>query len=241
MNWSATVVYNQGSGWLTLSPTSGQNNGTIILKANAQGLAGGTYTANVVVSAGSLAGSQTFQVTLVVTAQSTGGTGGGTPAPTVIVSSVVNAASLTSGPLVGGSLSTVLGSNLAGKIVAVTFDGNPATLLFGNATQINLQVPAAVASQTSSSMVVTVDGASSAPQTLPVSAAWPAIFSNGVLNQDDSMNGPGVAAKAGDILQIFLTGIPPNAAVTAVVGAQMNLTPLYAGPAPGIAGVQQVN
>jgi uncharacterized protein (TIGR03437 family) len=247
MNWSATVGYNQGSGWLTLSPTSGQNNGTIILRANAQGLAAGTYTANVVVSAGALAGSQTLPVTFTVTALTTsgsggtGGTGGGTPAPSVTVSSVVNAASLTAGPLVGGSLSTVLGSNMAGKSVAVMFDGNPATLLYNSATQINLQVPAAVGSETSSTMVVTVDGASSAPQTLPVSAAWPAIFSNGVLNQDSSVNGPGVAAKAGDILQIFLTGIPANAAVTAVVGAQMNLPPLYAGPAPGIAGVQQVN
>jgi uncharacterized protein (TIGR03437 family) len=159
----------------------------------------------------------------------------------VIVSSVVNAASLASGPLVGGSLSTIMGSNLAGKSVAVTFDGNPAALLYSSATQINLQVPAAVASQTSSTMVVTVDGASSAPQILPVSAAWPAIFSNGVLNQDDSVNGPALAAGAGDILQIFLTGIPANAAVTAVIGSQTNLTPLYAGPAPGIPGVQQVN
>jgi uncharacterized protein (TIGR03437 family) len=245
MNWSASVGYNQGSGWLTLSPASGQNNGTVILRANAQGLAAGAYTASVVISAGSLAGSQTFQITLAVTASSTVATGGGTPAPapppSVIVSSVVNAASLASGPLVGGSLSTVLGSNLAGKNVAVAFDGNPAALLYTSATQINLQVPAAVASETSSIMVVTVDGASSAPQTLPVSAAWPAIFSNGVLNQDDSVNGPGVAASAGDILQIFLTGIPTNAAVTAVIGSQTNLTPLYAGPAPGIAGVQQVN
>jgi uncharacterized protein (TIGR03437 family) len=242
MNWSASVGYNQVSGWLTLSPSSGENNGTIVLRANAQGLAAGTYTANVVVNAGSLAGSQTFPVTLVVTAPSTGGTGTGvTPPPSVIVTSVVNAASLASGPLVAGSLSSVLGSNLAGKNVAVTFDGNPATLLYSSATQINLQAPAAIASETASVMVVTVDGASSAPQTLPVSAAWPAIFANGVLNQDGSVNGPGVAASAGAILQIFLTGIPADAAVTAVIGNQTNLTPLYAGPAPGIPGVQQVN
>jgi uncharacterized protein (TIGR03437 family) len=242
MTWSASVGYNQVSGWLTLSPSSGENNGTIVLRANAQGLAAGTYTANVVVSAGSLAGSQTFPVTLVVTAPSTGGTGTGvTPPPSVIVTSVVNAASLASGPLVAGSLSSVLGSNLAGKNVAVTFDGNPATLLYSSATQINLQAPAAIASETASVMVVTVDGASSAPQTLPVSAAWPAIFANGVLNQDGSVNGPGVAASAGAILQIFLTGIPADAAVTAVIGNQTNLTPLYAGPAPGIPGVQQVN
>jgi len=246
MNWSAAVTYNQSSGgWLTLSPTSGQNNGTIILRGNSQGLAAGTYTANVVVSAGSLAGSQTFPVTFTVTAPvSTGpgtGTGSGTPTPSVVVNSVVSAASFASGPLVGGSLTTLLGSNLAGSTVAVTFDGNPATLLYTSATQINLQVPASVASETSSVMVVTVNGASSAPQTLPVSAAWPAIFSNGVLNQDNTVNGSGVAASAGSILQIFLTGMPVDAAVTAVIGGETNLTPLYAGPAPGIPGVQQVN
>jgi len=250
MNWSASAFYNQGSGWLNLSPSSGQNNGTIILSANAQGLTAGTYTANVTVSAGSLAGSQSFTVTLTVTAASTGSTTGtttgsatgtGTPTPAVIVNSVVSAASFASGPLVGGSLSTVLGSNLAGTNVSVTFDGNPAPLLYTGASQINLQVPMAVASQTTSTMVVTVNGASSAPQSLPVSPAWPAIFSGGVLNQDYSVNGPGSGAQAGSVLQIFLTGVPADAAVTAVIGSQTNLTPLYAGPAPGIPGVQQVN
>jgi len=249
MNWSASVTYNQGTiSWLTLSPNSGQNNGTIILGANAAGLTPGTYTANVFVTAGPLAGSATFLVTLTVTAAtstgSTGttGTGGtGTPAPAVTVSSVVSAASFASGPLVGGSLSTVLGSNLAGTNVAVTFDGNPATLLYTGASQINLQVPAAIASQTTSTMLVTVNGVSSAPQILPVSPAWPAIFSGGVLNQDYSVNGPGSGANPGSILQIFLTGIPANATVSAIVGSQTNLTPVYAGPAPGIPGVQQVN
>ncbi len=75
MNWSASVGYNQGTGWLLLSPVSGQNNGTIMLGANAQGLAAGTYTANVTVSAGP-AGSASFTVTLTVTAPTIGGTGG---------------------------------------------------------------------------------------------------------------------------------------------------------------------
>jgi uncharacterized protein (TIGR03437 family) len=244
MTWSASVAYNQGSGWLNLGPASGQGNGSINVGANAQGLTAGTYTATVTVSAGVLAGSQSFPVTLTVTAAktgTTGGTGGGTPTPAVIVSSVVNAASFASGPLVGGSLSTVLGSNLGGTNVSVTFDGNPATLLYTGASQINLQVPMTVASQATSTMVVTVNGASSAPQTLPVSAAWPAIFSGGVLNQDYSVNGPGSAAKAGSVLQIFLTGIPADAAVTAIIGSQVNLTPLYAGTAPSLPGVQQVN
>jgi uncharacterized protein (TIGR03437 family) len=249
LNWSASAAYNQGSGWLTLAPATGTGNGTVIVNANTQGLAAGTYTASVLVSGGPMAGSASFPVTLTVKAAATGtstgpgtgtGTGTGTGANAVTVSSVVNAASFASAPLVGGSLTTLLGSNLAGKSVAVTFDGNPATLLYTGASQINLQVPAAVASATASNMVVTVDGASAA-QSVPVSPAWPAIFTGGILNQDGSVNGPAVTAKAGDILQIFLTGAPDGAAVSVVMGNQNGIAPVYAGGAPGIPGVQQVN
>ncbi len=251
LNWNASVLYNQGSGWLVMNPATGRNNGTILVNANTQGLAAGTYTATVTVDGGPMAGYASFPVTLTVKAAATGtgtgtGTGSGAPAapvtPTnaVTVSSVVSAASLSAAPLVGGSLTTLLGSNLAGKAVTVTFDGNPATLLYSSASQINLQAPMTVSSETASSMVVTVDGAS-VTQSVPVSPAWPAIFNGGVLNQDYSVNGPLGQAKSGDILQIFLTGVPDSAAVSVVIGNQSGIAPLYAGPAPGIAGVQQVN
>src|SRR5581483_5192647 len=140
---------------------------------------------------------------------SASGSGSGTSAVNnaVTVSSVVSAASFTASPLVGGSLTTLMGSNLAGQSVSVTFDGNPATLLYTGASQINLQVPAAVAGEASSKMVVSVDG-SSASQVVPVSPAWPAIFTPGVLNQDGSVNSPNSPAAAGSVLQIFLTGMP---------------------------------
>src|SRR4051812_16547281 len=70
--------------------------------------------------------------------------------------------------------------------------------------------------------------------------AWPAIFAHGVLNQDSSQNGD-TAAVAGDVLQIFLTGIPKTAVVSGQIGDQQNLAPLYSGDAPTVAGVQQVN
>lgn len=253
LNWSANVLYNQGSDWLNLSPSSGTNNGTILVNANTKGLAAGNYTATITVDGGPLAGSASFPVTLTVKAAATGsgttsgtgsgtgtGAGSGTTGNTITVSSVVSAASFASAPLVAGSLTTLMGSNLAGKSVAVTFDGNPATLLYTGASQINLQVPSTVASETTSNMVVTVDGAA-ATQSVPVSPAWPAIFSPGVLNQDGSVNGPTAPAAAGQVLQIFLTGMPDNAPVTVVVGNQSGIQPLYAGAAPGLSGVQQVN
>jgi uncharacterized protein (TIGR03437 family) len=253
LNWSANVLYNQGSDWLNLSPSSGTNNGTILVNANTKGLAAGNYTATITVDGGPLAGGASFPVTLTVKAAATGsgttsgtgsgtgtGAGSGTTGNTITVSSVVSAASFASAPLVAGSLTTLMGSNLAGKSVAVTFDGNPATLLYTGASQINLQVPSTVASETTSNMVVTVDGAT-ATQSVPVSPAWPAIFNPGVLNQDGSVNGPAAPAAAGQVLQIFLTGMPDNAPVTVVAGNQSGIQPLYAGAAPGLSGVQQVN
>src|SRR5262249_54564724 len=81
LNWSANVLYNQGSDWLNLSPSSGQNNGTIMVNANTKGLAAGTYTASITVDGGPMAGNASFPVTLTVKAAATGtssGTGSGT-------------------------------------------------------------------------------------------------------------------------------------------------------------------
>ncbi len=243
LNWNTNVLYAQGSGWLGLTPASGQNNGTIDIYANAKNLTPGAYNATVTVDGGPMAGSASIAVSLTVTAAATTVTTAPVATlPTVItVSSVDSAASLSSAPLVGGSLTTLIGSNLAGKNVTVSFDGMPATLLYTGASQINLQVPSAVASETSSNMTVTVDGASTTVQSIPVSPAWPAIFNGGVLNQDGSVNSAQTPAAAGSILQIFLTGMPDASNVSVVIGNQSGVKTVYAGGAPGIAGVQQVN
>ncbi len=157
------------------------------------------------------------------------------------VSKVLNAATLTATPLVSGSLGTLMGSNLAGKNVAVTFDGNPASLLYSSATQINFRVPMGLGSKTSTALVVTVDGSSSTPVTVPLSPAWPAVFAHGVLNQDGSENTSASAAGSGNLLQIFATGIPEGAMVSVQMGDRANLVPLYAADVPTVPGVQQVN
>jgi uncharacterized protein (TIGR03437 family) len=249
MNWSATVNYLQGSGWLILDNTGGQNNGSVRVFANVKNLpAPGTYNATVVISAGALAGQVTVPVSLTVTPApqlppaSTPPTS--TPpviTPSVIVSKVVNAATFDVTPLVSGSLGTIIGSNLSGKTVTVTFDGQPADVLYDGADQINLRLPAGFETKTSATMVVTVDGVSSAPATVVLSPAWPSVFAGGVLNQDNSVNASGAGARAGTIVQIFATGIPPGAIVSARIGAHDNLVPLYAGQAPDVPGVQQVN
>jgi uncharacterized protein (TIGR03437 family) len=159
----------------------------------------------------------------------------------VTVNAVVNAATFAVTPLVPGSLGTLFGANLSGKNVSVTFDSNAATLLYVGASQIDFQVPAIPGSKTSSILVVTVDGSSSAPQTVALAAVWPAIFAGGILNQDNTENKAGAAAVRGSVLQIFATGIPTSATVSVQIADRKNLIPLYAGVAPGLTGVQQVN
>jgi len=239
--WTITVNYQNGSDWLLLGDTSGQNSATVGVWVKPGTLAAGVYKANLVVSGGGpLSTPVTVPVTVTVTPQTAPPPP--PPAPTVTVTSVVNAASLLVVPLVPGSLATVMGSNLAGKVVTVTFDGTPATLLYNSATQINLQVPASLSpSKTSASLVVTVDGVSSSAVTVALAPAGPAIFTGGVFNQDWSPNAPVSPAKAGSWLQIFATGIPASAQVTVQIGGQGGLSLSYAGPAPGITGVQQIN
>jgi uncharacterized protein (TIGR03437 family) len=238
MNWTATVNYVDGSGWLTLYEPTNQNSATISVGAQTQALAAGNYHANVVIDAGPLAGNATIPVTLTVQALPHITP---PPVPTVTVTSVVNAATFAATPLVAGSLATVMGTNLSGKAVSATFDGLAATLLYTGASQINLQVPAGLGSKNTATLIVTVDGMSSTPATVQLAPAWPAIFAHGVLDQNNQENTPGSPAGDGSVLQVFATGIPGGATVTAQIGDRTGLVPLYAGPAPDVPGVQQVN
>jgi uncharacterized protein (TIGR03437 family) len=236
MGWSISAIYQGGTGWLVFDPPSGTNEATVQVTANTKTLTAGISLATVIVNAGA-AGSNSIFVFLTVEAA---------PAPppvtpSVVVSQVLNAATLQVAPLVAGSLATLMGSHLSGKSVAVTFDGIAATLIYVSDTQINLQVPSALGSKDSTTLVVTVDGVSSTPQAIPLTVAWPAVFPHGVLNQDNRENTPSAAAKSGDILQIFATGIPKLATVSVQIGDRKDLVPVYAGEAPTCPGVQQVN
>jgi uncharacterized protein (TIGR03437 family) len=161
------------------------------------------------------------------------------PAPTI--NSVVNAASFLAGPAVPGSLSTIKGTLFDGQNVSATFDNQPATILFSNATQINLKVPDALASQSSVKLVVTVDGISSTPFTVNLAPFEPAIFSGGIANQDGTGNSATNGAASGSYLAIWATGLSGSGKITANIGGVDIDMPAYAGPAPGIDGVQQVN
>jgi uncharacterized protein (TIGR03437 family) len=235
MQWSATVNYQNGSGWLSVSPDAGLNNATIRVDTTPGNLAPGTYRANIVVDTGSVSGQKTIPVTLTITAAPP------PPAPVPSVSKVVNAASFADGPVAPGSLATIQGSKFAGKTLAVTFDGIAAKILFANDNQINLLVPAELGGKSSSQVMVTVDGNASPAQTVKLVSMAPAIFSAGVLNQEYSVNSANNPAAPGSIIQIFATGLSGPGPITARINDRNIDAPYYAGVAPGLIGVQQVD
>jgi uncharacterized protein (TIGR03437 family) len=102
-------------------------------------------------------------------------------------------------------------------------------------------VPAALANKTTAQVVVTVDGTASAPLTVNLTPFEPGIFANGVLNQDYSLNSPQKPAAPGSIIQVYATGLSGTGVITAKIGSQTVAKPYYGGPAPGFAGLQQVD
>lgn len=231
--WRISVTYHDGSGWLRIERTEGFGNATVRVDALPANLTPGTYRATLTVDAGPVAGSRSLPVVLRVSA----------PPPVVerpLIRALVNAATFREGPIAPGSLVSLFGSRLAGASVAVNFDGMPARLLYVSASQINLQAPPELIGKTSAQVVVTVDGIASAPYSVALAAVAPSIF--GILNENHTLNGPSAPALAGSTVQIFATGLPDEGR-TAVVRIHDRLieVPSYAGPAPGLIGVQQIN
>jgi uncharacterized protein (TIGR03437 family) len=121
------------------------------------------------------------------------------PAPSVSQNGTVNNASFASGtnPLSPGTIAAIFGSNLNngsqfsdsafgidGRLLTtlggagVKFNGIAAPLLSSYPGQLNVQIPEELAGSSSVSVVVTVGGVSSAPQTVSLSSTSPGIFTS---------------------------------------------------------------
>jgi uncharacterized protein (TIGR03437 family) len=228
LRWSAST----SAAFLTLAPAQGVNNGTIRVDASAGNLPPGIYNATILIDAGPIAGTRSVAVTFTV----------GTPvAMPPSLRAVTSAASASVFSLVPGSLATIYGSRFMGRTVLATFDGTPAQILFANDTQINLLVPAALAGKSAAELRISIDGNPAAPKTVPIAVSAPAIFAGAVLNQDWSPNTASSSAAPGTILQIFATGLPASGPITARVHDRDIPAPAFAGQAPGLPGVQQIN
>jgi uncharacterized protein (TIGR03437 family) len=95
----------------------------------------------------------------------------------------------------------------------IFFDGVSAPLLYTSANQLGAIVPFGTAGPTTQ-MVVLSQGQTSAPMTMPVAPATPALFSldgtgggpGAILNQDGTPNSPENPAERGSVVVLFGTG-----------------------------------
>lgn len=159
--------------------------------------------------------------------------------------------------LVAGRVDTTLGE------VRVLFDGVPAPIFLAGYFQVNVQVPYEVAARGRTAVQLVYRDVPSNTVELEVTAAAPSIFTTFpggsdalVLNQDGTINGPTAPAARGSIVALFATGVgqtePPSITGVPAAGASNSLRAsaaiagraaevLYAGPAPTLAGVAQIN
>ncbi len=119
-------------------------------------------------------------------------------------------------------------------------DGVEGRILYADSRQINFQVPVELAGRASAQLIVTADGLQSVPRPVLLAASNPGVFPGAILNQDNSANSAANPAASGSIVQVFLTGLPGTSA-TVRVHDRAFAEAIYAGPAPGLIGVQQVN
>jgi uncharacterized protein (TIGR03437 family) len=159
--------------------------------------------------------------------------------------------------LVSGRVDTTLGE------VRVLFDGVPAPVLLAGYFQVNVQVPYEIAGRARTTVQLLYRDVPSNTVELAVAAAAPSIFTTFAggsdalaLNQDGTINGPSTPALRGSIVALFATGAgqtdPPSVTGAPADGAFNSLRAsatiagrpaevLYAGPAPTLVGVAQIN
>ena len=169
-----------------------------------------------------------------------------TPPQVLTPVSVVNAASLASGSIAPGEIITIFGSGFDPAQTQVLF-GEPATVFYTGTGQINALVPA-LTPGTSAAITVVVDGVTTSDEELPVVPAVPGLFlSNAAtgqiaaINQDGSYNSAASPAPRLSYVSLFATGWSDATLSVAVTIGGYNAPVLYAGPAPGFAGLMQIN
>jgi uncharacterized protein (TIGR03437 family) len=197
---------------------------------------------------------------------------------------VVSGASYAAGqPSAPGGIVAIFGRNLAASTaaaasvplplslegVSVNVGGLDAPLYFASSGQINAQLPFELPPNSRQQVVVKGSQFLTVPETITIAAARPGIFT---LSQDGKgqgaiLNAQGVlvdsraAAAAGEVVQVFLTGMGPTdppvqsgrAAPSAEPLARVTTLPVeatvggvpatmeFAGLAPGFVGLYQVN
>lgn len=157
------------------------------------------------------------------------------------------------------------GGRLATRLegLEVLWDGKPGPLLYASRDEIRAQAPYAIAGQKETVLEVRLNGELRFASTLPVVEASPALFTVGdglvaALNEDGTANSPSNPAARGSIVTFFATGegltdppseegrpaaapLPKPALPVALTIGVHPAEVLFAGSAPGLVGVLQIN
>ena len=160
---------------------------------------------------------------------------------------LVNAASMVTGPIAAGEIVTIFGSGFVPGQTQVLFDNQPATLFYVGSNQINALTPAQFTAN-STEIAISANGVNLAGWTANVVGSSPALFtmSGGTgqaaaTNEDGSVNSSSNPADRGSVVTFYATG---QGSAPAVIGLTVGNYPvqlLYAGPAPGFPGLMQIN
>jgi uncharacterized protein (TIGR03437 family) len=208
------------TGWLAVTPATGNAPATFAVSVTTTNLPPGTYTGRIVIGSTNALASTTIPVTLSVTA-----------IPKPVVSSVANAANYSTGAVSPGENIVIFGAGIgpATQTLAtvannvfptlvgntrVLFDNVPAPILYVSAGQTSVMVPYGVNGRTSTSIVVEFSGVQSAAINQNVASAVPGIYTQNasgsgpgaILNQDLSLNGTSNPEKRGNVIAIYMTG-----------------------------------
>jgi trimeric autotransporter adhesin len=163
--------------------------------------------------------------------------------------SVVNAASLTPGPVAAGMLLLITGTGISPAQIAdtaIAFGPNPARILSGDANGILVLTPLALAGLASVSIEILYQNTVIA--TIPVAVAneAPALFTGpagqaAANNQDTTLNSQSNPAARGTIISLYGTGLGVSGDPVTVSFDYYTAQVLYAGPVANYPGLFQIN
>jgi uncharacterized protein (TIGR03437 family) len=161
---------------------------------------------------------------------------------------VVHAATLRPGPIAPGEIVTIFGSNFQPGGTQLLFDGIAANIFYSDSGQINALAPSDLPPNSTIQMSIQVKGAKVADLPCAVVSATPGLFTtaNGTgqaaaNNQDGSLNSAANPAARDSIVVLYATGEGGDVSAVSLKIGGFPAELLYAGPAPGFAGLMQVN
>ncbi|MFN9430546.1 MAG: IPT/TIG domain-containing protein [Acidobacteriota bacterium] len=168
---------------------------------------------------------------------------------------VLHAATFAEGPIAPGQLLTLSGPALARPDLAeITIEGQAAPILFANPTQINFQVPYALSGRSRVQLDLRMGGSLLFRAQIDMAGANPAFFESAEVIvatfPDGRLVSDAAPGRSGDTIILYGTG---EGLLRDASGLQVTFLPttveiagvpadlLYAGAAPGFAGLLQVN